>query len=202
MTKKELALEIIKRLKEEYPDAGCTLDYNQAWKLLVSVRLAAQCTDARVNVVVQDLYDKFPDVKALAEADVDKIEEIVRPCGLGRSKARDINACMKILWEQYGGKVPEDFDCPVEAPGVGRKSANLIMGDVFGKPAIVTDTHCIRLVNQGWGWWITSKILKKWRWNYGRLFLPKRGVIFATGLFITEEMSVRREQSLIVRNAV
>ena len=79
MTKKELALEIIKRLKEEYPDAGCTLDYNQAWKLLVSVRLAAQCTDARVNVVVQDLYDKFPDVKALAEADVDKIEEIVRP---------------------------------------------------------------------------------------------------------------------------
>ena len=97
MTKKELALEIIKRLKEEYPDAGCTLDYNQAWKLLVSVRLAAQCTDARVNVVVQDLYDKFPDVKALAEADVDKIEEIVRPCGLGRSKARDINACMKIL---------------------------------------------------------------------------------------------------------
>ena len=133
MTKKELALEIIKRLKEEYPDAGCTLDYNQAWKLLVSVRLAAQCTDARVNVVVQDLYDKFPDVKALAEADVDKIEEIVRPCGLGRSKARDINACMKILWEQYG---------------VGRKSANLIMGDVFGKPAIVTDTHCIRLVNR------------------------------------------------------
>ena len=100
MTKKELALEIIKRLKEEYPDAGCTLDYNQAWKLLVSVRLAAQCTDARVNVVVQDLYDKFPDVKALAEADVDKIEEIVRPCGLGRSKARDITACMKILWEQ------------------------------------------------------------------------------------------------------
>ena len=148
MTKKELALEIIKRLKEEYPDAGCTLDYNQAWKLLVSVRLAAQCTDARVNVVVQDLYDKFPDVKALAEADVDKIEEIVRPCGLGRSKARDINACMKILWEQYGGKVPEDFDALLKLPGVGRKSANLIMGDVFGKPAIVTDTHCIRLVNR------------------------------------------------------
>ena len=148
MTKKELALEIIKRLKEEYPDAGCTLDYNQAWKLLVSVRLAAQCTDARVNVVVQDLYDKFPDVKALAEADVDKIEEIGRPCGLGRRKARDINACMKILWEQYGGKVPEDFDALLKLPGVGRKSANLIMGDVFGKPAIVTDTHCIRLVNR------------------------------------------------------
>lgn len=148
MTKKEQAIEIIKRLKKEYPDAGCTLDYNQAWKLLVSVRLAAQCTDARVNVVVQELYAKFPDVKALADADVDEIEEIVRPCGLGRSKARDISACMKILQEQYGGNVPDDFDTLMKLPGVGRKSANLIMGDVFGKPAIVTDTHCIRLVNR------------------------------------------------------
>lgn len=148
MTKKEQAIEIIKRLKKEYPDAGCTLDYNQAWKLLVSVRLAAQCTDARVNVVVQELYAKFPDVKALADADVDEIEEIVRPCGLGRSKARDISACMKILQEQHGGNVPDDFDTLMKLPGVGRKSANLIMGDVFGKPAIVTDTHCIRLVNR------------------------------------------------------
>ena len=148
MTKKELALEIIERLKREYPDAGCTLDYNEAWKLLVSVRLAAQCTDARVNVVVQDLYAKYPDVNALAEADVDDIEAIVRPCGLGRSKARDISACMKILKEEYGGKVPDDFDALLKLPGVGRKSANLIMGDVFGKPAIVTDTHCIRLVNR------------------------------------------------------
>ena len=138
MTKKELALEIIERLKREYPDAGCTLDYNEAWKLLVSVRLAAQCTDARVNVVVQDLYAKYPDVNALAEADVDDIEAIVRPCGLG----------MKILKEEYGGKVPDDFDALLKLPGVGRKSANLIMGDVFGKPAIVTDTHCIRLVNR------------------------------------------------------
>ena len=90
----------------------------------------------------------FPDVKALAEAPVEEIEEIVRPCGLGKSKARDISACMKILWEQYGGNVPEDFDSLLKLPGVGRKSANLIMGDVFGKPAIVTDTHCIRLANR------------------------------------------------------
>lgn len=124
MTKKQRALEIIERLKKEYPDAGCTLDYDQAWKLLVSVRLAAQCTDAR------------------------DIEEIVRPCGLGASKARDISACMKILRDEYGGKVPDDFDALLKLPGVGRKSANLIMGDVFGKPAIVTDTHCIRLVNR------------------------------------------------------
>ena len=148
MTKKEMALTVIERLKAEYPDAGCTLDYNEAWKLLVSVRLAAQCTDARVNVVVEDLYKKFPDVDALAAATPEEIEAIVKPCGLGKSKARDISACMKILKEQYGGKVPDDFDALLKLPGVGRKSANLIMGDVFGKPAIVTDTHCIRLVNR------------------------------------------------------
>jgi endonuclease-3 len=148
MTKKELALEAIKRLKKEYPDSDCTLDYDEAWKLLVSVRLAAQCTDARVNVVVQDLYAKFPTVEALAAADVDAIEAIVHPCGLGNSKARDISACMKILWEKYDGNVPDDFDKLLALPGVGRKSANLIMGDVFGKPAIVTDTHCIRLSNR------------------------------------------------------
>ena len=148
MTKKERALEIIKLLAKEYPDADCTLDYNEAWKLLVSVRLAAQCTDARVNVVVQDLYKVYPDVAALAAADVDKIEEIIRPCGLGHSKARDISACMKMLQEKYDGKVPDNFNELLALPGVGRKSANLIMGDVFGKPAIVTDTHCIRLVNR------------------------------------------------------
>lgn len=148
MTKEKLALEIIERLKEEYPDAGCTLDYDQAWKLLVSVRLAAQCTDARVNVVVEDLYAKYPTVEALAEATVEEIEQIVKPCGLGHSKARDISACMKILKEEYDGQVPSEFDQLLKLPGVGRKSANLIMGDVFGKPAIVTDTHCIRLVNR------------------------------------------------------
>ena len=146
--RKKLALEIIDRLKKEYPEAGCTLDYNEAWKLLVSVRLAAQCTDARVNVVVEKLYEKFPDVESLAQADPDAIEAIVKPCGLGHSKTRDISACMKILWDQYGGQVPDDFDALLKLPGVGRKSANLIMGDVFGKPAIVTDTHCIRLVNR------------------------------------------------------
>lgn len=148
MTKKQKALEIIKRLKEEYPDADCTLDYDDAWKLLVSVRLAAQCTDARVNVVVEDLYAKYPTVDALAAAEPEEIEAIIRPCGLGKSKARDISACMRILKEEYDGKVPESFDKLLKLPGVGRKSANLIMGDVFGKPAIVTDTHCIRLTNR------------------------------------------------------
>lgn len=148
MRKKELAKEVIDRLKKEYPVAECTLEYDEAWKLLVEVRLAAQCTDARVNVVVKDLYAKFPSVSSLADADVDEIEEIVRPCGLGKSKARDISACMKILHKKYNDRVPDDFDELLKLPGVGRKSANLIMGDVFGKPAIVTDTHCIRLCNR------------------------------------------------------
>lgn len=146
--KKQRALDIIELLKQEYPDAGCTLEYDDAWKLLVSVRLAAQCTDARVNVVVEGLFAKYPSVQDLADAPVEDIEAIVKPCGLGKSKARDISACMKMLRDQYDCKVPEDFDALLALPGVGRKSANLIMGDVFGKPAIVTDTHCIRLVNR------------------------------------------------------
>lgn len=148
MKKKELALAVINRLAEAYPDADCTLDYDDAWKLLVSVRLAAQCTDARVNEVVPFLYERFPTMEALAAADPDEIEQIVRPCGLGRSKARDISACMRMLVDRYGGKVPDDFDELLKLPGVGRKSANLVVGDVFGRPAIVTDTHCIRIANR------------------------------------------------------
>lgn len=146
--KKKLALLVIDRLKIAYPDADCTLDYDDAWKLLVSVRLAAQCTDARVNLVVKDLYAKYPGPKELAEAKPEDIEAIVRPCGLGKSKARDINACMRMLVGEYGGRVPDTMEELLKLPGVGRKSANLILGDVFGKPAIVTDTHCIRLSNR------------------------------------------------------
>ena len=146
--KKELAFKIIERLKEEYPETTCTLDYDDAWKLLVSVRLAAQCTDARVNVVVKDLYKKFPTMEALAEAEPEEIEAIVKPCGLGHSKARDINKCMKMIVNEYHGKVPDNMEELLKLPGVGRKSANLVMGDVYGRPAIVTDTHCIRLSNR------------------------------------------------------
>ena len=146
--KKELALTVIERLKAEYPDAACTLDYADAWQLLVSVRLAAQCTDARVNVVVEDLFAKYPGVAALAAAEPEEIEAIVKPCGLGHSKARDISACMRVLRDKYNCQVPTTFEELLALPGVGRKSANLIMGDVFGKPAIVTDTHCIRLCNR------------------------------------------------------
>ncbi len=147
MTKRELAIVVIEKLKKEYPDAHCTLAYEDAWQLLISVRLAAQCTDERVDRITPLLYEAFPTVAALAEADEREIEAIVRPCGLGKSKARDISRCMKVLHTEYDDKVPSTFEELLALPGVGRKSANLIMGDVFGKPAIVTDTHCIRLSN-------------------------------------------------------
>ena len=135
MTKKQRVLAVIERLKKEYPEASCTLAYEDAWQLLVSVRLAAQCTDARVDQITPLLYEKFPSVAALAAADPSEIEAIVRPCGLGPSKARDISKCMRVLHEQYDDQVPTTFEELLALPGVGRKSANLVMGDVFGQPA-------------------------------------------------------------------
>lgn len=158
-------------------------DPKEAWRLLVSVRLAAQCTDARVNVVVKELYAKFPDVAALAQAEPEEIEAIVRPCGLGKSKARDISACMKILRDQYDGMVPDDFDALLKLPGVGRKSANLIVGDVFGKPAIVTDTHCIRLVNR-MGLVENTKDPKKVEMALWKLIPPEEGNSFCHRLVL------------------
>lgn len=174
MRKKERAALIMERLKKEYPDSNCTLEYNEAWKLLVSVRLAAQCTDARVNEVVKGLFDKYPCVQDLAAAPVEDIEAIVKPCGLGHSKARDISACMIMLRDKHEGRVPDDFEELLELPGVGRKSANLIMGDVFGRPAIVTDTHCIRLVNR-MGLVNGIKEPKKVEMELWRLIPPEEG---------------------------
>lgn len=148
LTNKQRADKICMALEKEYPLPECTLDYARAWELLVAVRLAAQCTDARVNIVTRQLFSVYPTPKALADAPVEKIEEIVRPCGLGATKARDISKAMKLLVYQYDGRVPDDLNTLLTFPGVGRKSANLIVGDVFGKPAIVCDTHCIRLANR------------------------------------------------------
>lgn len=146
------------------------------------------------------MYEKYPTVHDLAQADVADIEEIVRPCGLGKSKARDISGCMKMLEEEYGGQVPADFQKLLKLPGVGRKSANLIMGDVFGKPAIVTDTHCIRLVNR-MGLVDQIKEPKKVEMALWKLIPPEEGSDFATVWSIMEEMSVQRGRSLTVRNA-
>ena len=148
MRYKASTLRVIEKLKELYPEGLCSLQYEKDYELLFAVRLSAQCTDARVNIVVRDLFAKYPSLDALAQASPEEIEAIVRPCGLGRSKARDISACMRMLRDEFGGHVPDTMEQLLRLPGVGRKSANLVMGDVFGKPAIVTDTHCIRLCNR------------------------------------------------------
>ena len=148
MRKKELACEVIRLLQKEYPDSVCTLDTGDAWQLLVSVRLAAQCTDKRVNETVPDLFKKYPSPRALADADIRDIEKIVHPCGLYKTKARDIKACMNMLCERFGGRVPDTMEELLSLPGVGRKSANLILGDIFGKESYVCDTHCIRLTGR------------------------------------------------------
>jgi len=144
----EQIAELIRCLKEEYPGAQCSLDYEKPWELLFATRLAAQCTDARVNLITPILYKKYPTLEALAGADLAELEEIVRPCGFYHSKARDILACANVLLERHGGEVPDTMEALTALPGVGRKTANLVLGDVFKKPAVVVDTHCIRLSNR------------------------------------------------------
>lgn len=131
-----------------YPDAGCSLDYREPWQLLFSTRLAAQCTDKRVNVVAEKLYARYPTIQALADADIGELSEIVRPCGLFNTKARDLKAGAQRLTEVYDGRVPDSMEELLTIPGIGRKTANLVLSDVYGKPAVVTDTHCIRLSNR------------------------------------------------------
>lgn len=147
MTKKQRALAVIERLKEKYPDAICSLTYRKDYELLIATRLSAQCTDARVNIVTKDLFAQFPTVESFAQADLTQVEEIVKPCGLYKTKAKSIVEMCKILLERFDGKVPDNMEDLLTLPGVGRKTANLILGDIFHKPAIVCDTHCIRITN-------------------------------------------------------
>ena len=145
----EQAAEIIRCLENEYPDALCSLEYDKDYELLFSVRLAAQCTDERVNMITPALFGRFPTLESFAEADVEEVEKYVKSCGFYHTKARDIVNCAKILLTQYGGKVPGTMEELLKLPGVGRKTANLILGDVYNAPgAVVVDTHCIRLSNR------------------------------------------------------
>ena len=149
MRTKEQIDGIIAALEAEYPDADCTLDEREAWKLLVQVRLAAQCTDERVNKVTPALFERFPDCFAMAQADVTEVEEYIRSCGFYHGKARDLVLQAQRLVSVYGGRVPDNMDDLLTLAGVGRKSANLILGDVYNVPgAVVVDTHCIRLSNR------------------------------------------------------
>ena len=143
--KKRLSL-IVERLKEIYPNSECALHYDgDPWKLLVMGRLSAQCTDARVNIVCEELFKRFPDAEAMANGDIAEIEEIVKPCGLYRMKADNIREASRMLLTDFGGQLPDNMDDLLKLPGVGRKIANLLFGDIFGKEAIVCDTHCIRI---------------------------------------------------------
>ena len=139
---------IIEQLKVMYPGAECSLDYNKDYELLISVRLAAQCTDARVNLVTPALFARFPTLEAFAEADVDEVGEYVHSCGFWRAKARDIVLCAQMLLREYDGKVPDTMEELLKLPGVGRKTANLLLGDIYGKEGYVCDTHCIRITGR------------------------------------------------------
>lgn len=148
MKKKELAAEVIERLKAEYPEVKCALIYEKPHELLIATRLSAQCTDKRVNLVTPALFKRFPTVEAFADAEVSEVEEYIKSCGLFHTKARDIVEMCRQLRDIYGSVVPDSIDELVKLAGVGRKTANLIVGDLYGKPAMVCDTHVIRLTNR------------------------------------------------------
>lgn len=148
MNKKKKTLEIISLLKNEYPDVKCALVYTKPHELLIATRLSAQCTDKRVNMVTPAMFERFPTIEAFANAQVSEIEEYIKSCGLYKTKAKDISEMCKILHEKYEDTVPDTIDELTKLPGVGRKTANLICGDLYGKPALVCDTHVIRLTNR------------------------------------------------------
>ena len=148
MRKKERVTESVARLEKLYPDAICSLDYTDAFQLLISTRLSAQCTDKRVNMVTPELFKEFPDAAAMSKASLGRVEELIKTCGLYKTKAKDLIGIAKKLITDYGGTVPDTIEELTKLPGVGRKTANLVCGDIYKKPAVVTDTHFIRICNR------------------------------------------------------
>lgn len=148
MTKKQIALNAVEALKKEYPDAICSLDASNPLELLIATRLSAQCTDARVNLVTPELFGKYKTLKDYASADAEEIAVIIHSCGFFRQKSKDIVGIAQKILSDFGGKVPDNIEDLTSLPGVGRKTANLICGDVYGKPAVVADTHLIRITNR------------------------------------------------------
>lgn len=147
-TKKQIAEHVIKGLEKIYPEAKCSLAYTHPYELMIAGRLSAQCTDARVNIVTKKLFSKYPTLKSFADADIDEVAEIVRPCGLYKTKAKSIVEMAHQLYYDLNGVIPDTIEELTKLSGIGRKTANLIMGDVHGKPAIVADTHCIRITGR------------------------------------------------------
>lgn len=145
---KKTALSCIDALKREYPDALCSLDYTNPLELLIATRLSAQCTDARVNLITPALFERYPDLEAFCNAKVEDVGELIHSCGFYKVKSKDIVALSRMIRDDFDGKVPDNMEDLLKLPGVGRKTANLILGDVYNKPAIVTDTHCIRIAGR------------------------------------------------------
>ena len=148
MRKKERVIETVERLESLYPDAICSLVYEDAFQLLIATRLSAQCTDKRVNMVTPDLFKEFPTAEKMANGDIKRVEERIKPCGLYKTKAKDLVGIGKMIVEKFGGKVPDNIEELTTLPGVGRKTANLVCGDIYKKPAVVADTHFIRICNR------------------------------------------------------
>lgn len=148
MRKKERAVAAVERLEKLYPDAICSLEYTDAFQLLIATRLSAQCTDKRVNMVTPALFAELPDPQSMASAELSRVEELIKTCGLYKTKAKDLIEIGKAITERYGGRVPDTIEELTTLKGVGRKTANLVCGDIYGKPAVVTDTHFIRLCNR------------------------------------------------------
>lgn len=148
MTKKEIARLACEELQKIYPDVKCSLDYTKPYELMIGARLAAQCTDARVNIVTKTLFKKYPDLQSFADADLEELEQDVKPCGFYHTKAKSIKEMANQLINNFGGEVPDTMEELLTLSGIGRKTANLMLGDIFGKPAIVTDTHCIRITGR------------------------------------------------------
>ncbi len=148
MTKKERATAAIAVLKERYPDALCSLEYSAPYELMIAARLSAQCTDARVNIVTKDLFQQYPTLQAFADADLGELEAAVKPCGFYKTKAKSIKEAAQRLLAVYGGVIPDTMEELLTLPGIGRKTANLLLGDVYGKPAVVADTHFIRITGR------------------------------------------------------
>lgn len=148
MTKKERVIKAVKALEKLYPDAICSLNYTDAFQLLIATRLSAQCTDARVNMVTPALFAAYPDAASMAKAPIENVEELIKTCGLYKTKAKDLVGIGQMIMSDFDGVVPDTIEQLTKLPGVGRKTANLVCGDVYGKPAVVTDTHFIRLCNR------------------------------------------------------
>lgn len=186
----EKVAAIIAALRERYPDALCALHYGKDYELMISVRLSAQCTDARVNQVTPALFARFPTLEAFAEADVAEVEAYVRSCGFFRHKAQDIVAACRMLRDEYGGRVPDTMEQLLRLPGVGRKTANLLLGDLYGKPAVVCDTHCIRIANRlGW---LAARSRRRSSGSCAPSSRRKKARISATGSSCSAARCVRR----------